>query len=480
MDVEAKLDRIRQRRVRWARSLARRRDARVEKTLRTRYAPAPFMLSYLALLLVGLGLGGAVFLMILQLQSIPVSSVQFDDKQAAARSDALKIALTAAGGFAVIAGLYVNYRKQRNEEAGGIREQDRIFTERFNAAVGLLSSQAAAVRLGGINSLVRLADDSRRDRDTCLSTVCAYLRLPVPLIEKADEDERSMPERTADRSQWTDPAEWEVRRTALIEVLARLDRSADARFWEATEVDLDGAVLIDLSVRNAVINAELRWERSVVAGEPAIVDESEFYSTVTFSSAYCASAFSIMKSQFKGRAYFFMTTFADKFLVSECAFEHLSFAMVTANDRLAIRDSSFSGWVSFSGSVFADLALFADLDLAGLDRTVPERNDHVHTKDALDFRRAQFRSGFVLRVTAGDPYLTLKEATVAGDVEVSVRRLDIRSADLSRARSKNGKFVLSEICTNKETTLPADLDISAAKKIRAPSLGRPSQDFWAA
>ena len=284
---------------------------RVEQALRKRYAPGPFMSSYLALLLIGLALGCGLFLLMLKLQSVPVTSVQFDEKQAVARSDALKVALTAAGGFAVVAGLYVNYRKQRNDEASGIREQDRIFTERFNAAANLLSSEAAAVRLSGINSLVRLADDSARDRDTCLSTICAYLRLPVRLRQGEESVDQEWEDRIADRSQWLDQPEWEVRRTALAALLRRLDRSHDrATYWDTERVDLEGAVLVDLHIEKAEVAAELGFEKSVVVGDHASLSDCQFYSTVSFRGVHCAVGFSVMSCKFHARTYFFTAAFA--------------------------------------------------------------------------------------------------------------------------------------------------------------------------
>ena len=45
------------------------------------------------------------------------------------RIELTKAALTVVGGAGAVAALYVAYRKQRNDEAGHLREQDRLFTD---------------------------------------------------------------------------------------------------------------------------------------------------------------------------------------------------------------------------------------------------------------------------------------------------------------------------------------------------------------
>ena len=49
-------------------------------------------------------------------------------------------------------------------------------TERFAKAIGQLASEAEEVRLGGIYALERIARDSRRDHETAMEVLTAYLR----------------------------------------------------------------------------------------------------------------------------------------------------------------------------------------------------------------------------------------------------------------------------------------------------------------
>src|SRR5260221_3314993 len=127
--------------------------------------PQPCPAVYGALLVAGVVSAAGVYLLLLWL--IPGAKAN--------RLDVAKTALLVVGGSGAVAGLYVAYRKQRTDEANHIRDQDNLFTERYTQAVTQLGNTAAAVRLGGVYALARIADDSERDRPTCMEVLCAYL-----------------------------------------------------------------------------------------------------------------------------------------------------------------------------------------------------------------------------------------------------------------------------------------------------------------
>ncbi|WP_329167424.1 hypothetical protein OHB49_45090 (plasmid) [Streptomyces sp. NBC_01717] len=89
--------------------------------------------------------------------------------------DLVKLSTSVVAGALVVA-----YRRQRIDEGGALREDTRLHTERFTAAVSQLGDDSAAIRLGGVHTLAGLADDAptRDIRQTCIDVVCAYLRLP--------------------------------------------------------------------------------------------------------------------------------------------------------------------------------------------------------------------------------------------------------------------------------------------------------------
>lgn len=53
-----------------------------------------------------------------------------------------------------------------------------MFNERFTAIATQLGDDQPAVRLAGVYATAGLADDWKQNRQTCVSVLCAYLRLP--------------------------------------------------------------------------------------------------------------------------------------------------------------------------------------------------------------------------------------------------------------------------------------------------------------
>lgn len=118
----------------------------------------------------------------------------------------------ATRAFAVVAGLggvaflVIAYRRQQTTEAdarraeqAASREVAKLFTDTFDNASDKLGSEHAAVRLAGIHSLARLADEAPEEREDLVQMVidvlCAYLRmpyspLPEPLLKNASKSRR--------------------------------------------------------------------------------------------------------------------------------------------------------------------------------------------------------------------------------------------------------------------------------------------------
>ncbi len=76
--------------------------------------------------------------------------------------------------FALVAGL-VAYRKQRTEENAALREDTKLHSDRFTAAVAQLGDASPAVQLGGVHPFAGRSDDAptRQLRQTCIDVLCA-------------------------------------------------------------------------------------------------------------------------------------------------------------------------------------------------------------------------------------------------------------------------------------------------------------------
>lgn len=275
------------------------------------YKPAPFGAIY-SLLLAG-GVVGAALVYLVLVAVVPGASAN--------RLDVAKTALLVTGGSGALAGLYVGYRKQRTEEANHLRDQDKLFTERYTQAAAQLGSDRAAVRLAGVYALGRIADDSERDRSTCLKVLCAYLRMPYDPAPAG-------------------PAERQVR-TTIQDVLAERLRPAYPGFWHDADLDLHGAHLIEFRFMKTVIrtlNAE-----GATFSDGANFDEAVFIGDAWFTGVRFTGYADFHQARFGAIAEFGGAEFGGATSFRDAAFAaEASFAKAALNAETDFADAAFS------------------------------------------------------------------------------------------------------------------------------------------
>lgn len=133
------------------------------------------------------------------------------------------------------------------------REQDRADDDRFTTAIGQLGNTAASVRLGGLHSLHRLAQQRPGRLTTILDILSAYLRQP---FHHPDHDEKPPAEQDDPTGEPSPKAWWpkdaaerderdaeaEVRRTAL-RLLTDLLPAADS-VTPGPDINFQAAALV--------------------------------------------------------------------------------------------------------------------------------------------------------------------------------------------------------------------------------------------
>lgn len=222
-----------------------------------------------------------------------------------ARLDALRVGLSIAvgggGGFA----LYLAWRRQRateveldnRERALALQEQSatatetdagiRRVTDTYTKSAELLGSDKAAVRLAGMYSLERLAQDNPEQRETIVAVWCAYLRMPFTPDDDAGEERQV--------------------RIAVQRLLARHLRPGD-RFWPGMNIDLAGATLIKLNFAGCHMDIAQFHEATFVG--PAMFRGACFLGSAGFSRAAFRDDVGFQQATFHGPAPFRHTTFA--------------------------------------------------------------------------------------------------------------------------------------------------------------------------
>jgi hypothetical protein len=198
------------------------RAARPESTRTPRLWPLQILIP-LAVVVALASAAGAYWLLTVWLFGQPLRPRTADPDQQRAAVEVAKAALGVAAAAGAVAAIVVGYRRTRLDHTQSLRDDLRLFTERFGAAAEQLGSDNARIRVAGVYALGQLADDWEEQRQTCVDVLCAYLRMPYDPVPK-------------------DRAEREVRDTVFRVLKARLIPEA-SHSWCDLDFDFSNATL---------------------------------------------------------------------------------------------------------------------------------------------------------------------------------------------------------------------------------------------
>lgn len=251
-----------------------------------------------AVVIVTLGTGIAVWLLLV-----------YGDGSDADRNrlDAIRTAGTIVVGAGGAMALLLAARRQRSTEIAlkhgervaedaRLDAAERRITDLYTASVEQLGSDKAAVRLGGLYALERLAQNVPTQRQTIVNVICAYLRMPYEL---------PAPELDAPENR-TREQERQVRFTAQ-RILTLHLRPSTPSFWPDIDLDLTGAILPELDLSHC----HLRTGRFVRAHftTHARFEHATFTANANFQRAIITNRARFDHTHFLGEALFTDTTF---------------------------------------------------------------------------------------------------------------------------------------------------------------------------
>lgn len=280
-----------------------------------------------------------------------------DPELAKAQMDAIRTGLTAAGGAGAVFALLLAVRRQRSTEialqvqeeaAADVRHdsKEKRITELYTKSVEQLGSEQAAVRLGGFYSLERLAQDNIDHRQTIVDVICAYLRLR-PEGQELDDREREV-RFTAGR----------ILSTHLKQARDRNGEITGERFWPDIDIDLTGAVLVELDLGGAVLRTarfnnatfdDIAWFTGSTFTNHAWFDGVVFTDMANFVGATFQSGVRFDGARFTGLAQFDQATFGNRWDQDG----------VPINVAARFDSVEFEGPVRFDETRFSDDAVFA-------------------------------------------------------------------------------------------------------------------------
>ena len=269
--------------------------------------------------------------------------------------DMLKIALSIVAGVGGVIALTVAYRKQHLGEAAEHRENTKLFTERFDACVARLSDDKPAARLGGVYALTHLADDWKDGRQTCISMLCAHLRMPY---------EPDGPDGSEQHAAFL--AQREVRHTIWRLIGNHLRPGATVVSWSEHNFDFTGAVIDGADLHHAEFSkGEIRF------------NDAKFRGTVNFRHV-----------RFTGSDVDFSNA---KFTSGEVDFSNAKIS----GGKVKFDDANFiGGAVYFGGFTFSDGVVY--FNSAKFAAGEVEFSDTNFVGGEVDFSDARFTGASVL------------------------------------------------------------------------------------
>lgn len=298
---------------------------------------------------VGTAVLGAVglYVFLTWLLGLPLRPIGAQLEQQRQLADLVKVALGLAAGVGAAVALIVGYRRARVEEAASHRDDQRLFSSRYQDAADLLGHDKAAVRLAGIYAMARLADDWIEQRQQSIDVLCAYLRLPYD-------------PKTAE------PGEREVRLTVIRLISEHLQADAAPQSWRGRRLDFTGAVFDGGDFTGAIFD---RGEGNLSGSVPTRVDDPQ----VAVPLEERSGAVSFAGAEFRGDVTFRGVRFG----------AIISFAgAIFSSGATRFHGAQFEGRVSFNEAMF-------------VGATVDFRAASFLPESTVSFFGANFTSGII-------------------------------------------------------------------------------------
>ncbi|RKR89543.1 pentapeptide repeat protein [Micromonospora pisi] len=326
-----------------------------EKTKKPEKAPKPrtyrpiHLATLISLLIVACILTGAAASLMWEAAKVPTnvpSSPELAVREAQLRLDVIRNILAIGAGTGGLVALFLALRRQYVKERVDHADQEyknrtaedakhdaaeRRITDLYVKAAEQLGSEKATVRLAALYSLERLAQDNPSHRETVMSLICSYLRMPIGEpsgVQALISSNPAFIDYTKDSVILED---LEVRKAAQDLIVKHLwcfflpdGRAAhDGKYWGDIDLNLRGATLID-------------WDISSCKAGRINIEGAHFIGDADFSGSFI-SAVSATGAVFLG---------------------NIDFTNVTVDGLANFRLARFDGDADFSKTPFSKLGVF--------------------------------------------------------------------------------------------------------------------------
>ena len=295
-----------------------------------------------------------------------------------------QLILYTTGGLLGVITLGETHRKNNQEKEKNENDHTRqVYAERrsrYTKAVEQLANEKAAVRLGGIYTLVGLADEwladdsltkdkQNEEGQVIINNLCSYIRSPFPLAAKIEEYEAH---KELEKLQKSESGKLSEEESLRLQILIKRFEDSDeyekpkdittdyAKFHE--EQDVRRTIFVEMSKRSSTFTKNDKGE--IIETVPGIWSDFDF----DFSRApifYSLSSLTIEKGNFSSakfysKADFSGATFTQNADFSKATFtQNANFSWATFTQNANFSWAKFTQDASFSGATFTQNANFS-------------------------------------------------------------------------------------------------------------------------
>ena len=344
-----------------------------------------------------------------------------------------QLILYTTGGLLGVITLGETHRKNNQEKEKNENDHTRqVYTERrsrYTKAVEQLADENAAVRLGGIYTLVGLVDEwladdtleseeQQKEGQVIINNLCSYIRSPFPLAEEIEEYEAR---KELEKLQKTESEKLSEEESSRLQVLLKRfedsgeyekpkDITADyAKFHE--EQDVRRAIFVEMSKHSSdiikekgtVINTvQVTWSAfdfdfsrapifyplNGLTIEKGNFSDAKFYADTTFFKVTFNSDANFSKATFHSNAYFGEATFHSNAYFGEATFNsNAYFGEATFNSNAYFGEATFNSPVYFRKTTFNSPVYFRKTTFNS-----PVHFNEANFHSAVYFNEATFNS----------------------------------------------------------------------------------------
>ena len=327
-----------------------------------------------------------------------------------------QLILYTTGGLLGVITLGETHRKNNQEKEKNENDHTRqVYAERrsrYTKAVEQLANEKAAVRLGGIYTLVGLADEwladdsltkdkQNEEGQVIINNLCSYIRSPFPLAAKIEEYEAH---KELEKLQKSESGKLSEEESLRLQILIKRFEDSDeyekpkdittdyAKFHE--EQDVRRTIFVEMSKRSSTFTKNDKGE--IIETVPGIWSDFDF----DFSRApifYSLSSLTIEKGNFSSakfysKADFSGATFTQNADFSKATFtQNANFSWATFTQNANFSWAKFNKIMLFDKATFNNEAHFGEATfnkLAGFGETV--FNNEAHFSKAIFNKGAYF------------------------------------------------------------------------------------------